>query len=91
MRTFAHLKQSDRDRIQAMLDSGIDQSQIAKILSVNKSTISREITKRKRKNGAYEASTAGQKAYVKRKHSKYQGMKVESNPELKAYISDGLK
>jgi len=88
---FKHLNQSDRDRIQAMLDSGISQSQIAKILKVNKSTISRELGSRKLRSGKYEASAAQKKAYVKRRYSKYQGMKVESNPELKTYIIKGLK
>lgn len=87
---FKHLNQSERDRIQGMLESGMKQSQIAQILKVNKSTISREIAKRKKRTGRYETSAAQQKAYVKRRCSKYQGMKVESSPELKAYIIEGL-
>jgi len=89
--SFKHLNQSDRDRIQGMLESGMKQSQIAQILKVNKSTISREVGRRKLRSGKYEASAAGQKAYVKRRHSKYQGMKVGSNSQLKDHIVQELK
>ena len=39
------------------------------------SSVSREL-KRNKVNGAYDAQKASHKAYVKRKYSKYQGMKV---------------
>lgn len=87
---FRHLNQKDRDRIEALLDDGEKQCEIAKILKVDPSVISREM-KRKRKNGRYDATTAQHKATVKRGHSKYQGMKVEGNSELKTYIITGLK
>lgn len=90
-KTFKHLNQHDRDRLEALLDVGESQTEIAKILGVNKSTISREVSNRKKTNGTYEATRAQQKAYVKRHESKYQGMKVESNPSLKAYIIEQLK
>lgn len=85
-KAFKHLGQNDRDRIEALLDSGERQNTIAKILKVNKSTISREVNLRKKANGVYEATRAQQKAYVKRRESKYQGMKVESKSTMKAYI-----
>lgn len=91
MRTFRHLTQNDRDRMELLTDQGVTQAQIAKVLGVNKSTISRERRKRKRRDGRYNASAAQLKAYVKRKNSKYQGMKVESNEEMKAYVIEGLK
>lgn len=90
-RTFKHLNQNDRDRLEALLDAGESQTEIAKILGVNKSTISRELLSRKKANGTYDATRAEQKAYLKRHESKYQGMKVESNPALKAYIIELLK
>ena len=46
---------------------------------------------RKNKYGIYDSNAAGHKAYIKRKYSKYQGMKVESNEDLKAYIIKNLK
>ncbi len=87
---FAHLKTSERDRMEALLNSGHTQSEIATILRVDKSTISRE-RKRKRKNGYYEASTADHKANVKRGNSKHQGMKIEKYPELKKTIIQELE
>lgn len=88
---YNHLSQSDRDRIEALLIAGHTQSEIARVLKVNRSTISREIRNRKRIDGRYDADTAHHKAYVKRLYSKYQGMKVEKNDALKAHIIRELK
>lgn len=90
-RRFRHLNQFDRDRIEALILSGHKQKEIAKILNVNKGTISREIKKRRRKNGCYIAATAQHKADVKRLSSKYQGMKIERYPVLRQQIIEGLK
>lgn len=90
-RHFRHLNQSDRDRIGALLRSGHKQEEIAKILSFDAGSISREIKKRKRKNGFYEATTAQHKANVKRANSKYSGMKIEQYPLLRQHIIRGLK
>mgnify|MGYP001608599514 FL=1 len=90
-RTFHHLNATARDRLEALLDAGEKQKEIAKILKVNKSTISREIKKRKRKNGRYDADTAEHKAQIKRSRSKYQGMKIEKDPRLRKYIIERLK
>ena len=89
--TYKHLGQSDRDRIEVLLRAGNTQIEIASVLKVNKGTISREVRKRKRIDGRYDADTAQHKAYVKRLYSKYQGMKVESRPLLKIHIITELK
>lgn len=73
-----------------LLDDGVKQFEIARILKVDKSTVSREL-KRKRKNGRYDADTAEHKALVKRANAKYQGMKIERCPELKKRIVKELK
>src|SRR3989344_7433948 len=88
---YTHLTQSDRDRIEALLKAGHTQIDIASVLKVNKSTVSREIRKRKRIDGRYDADTAQHKAYMKRMHSKYQGMKIEKNDELRAHIITGME
>lgn len=88
--SYRHLTQADRDRMQALLDAGEKQKEIAKVLKVDPGTISRE-RKRKRKNGRYDAATAQMKASVKRSRSKHRGMKVEGNSELKRYIVRGLR
>jgi len=88
---FRHLNQSDRDRIEALKEAGHFQKEIATILNVDGGTISREIKKRKRKNGRYEATTAQKKADSKRRSSKYQGMKIEKYPKLCERIVAELK
>jgi hypothetical protein len=39
----------------------------------------------------YDAEKAHQKAYVARRNSKYQGMKVEEHSKLKDYVIKKLK
>lgn len=90
-RHFRHLNQSDRDRIQALLSSGHKQEEIAEILDFDPGAISREIKKRKTKNGKYFSAVAQHKARVKRSNSKAQGMKVEAHPELRERIINELK
>lgn len=80
-----------RDRLEALRNAGHTQPEIAVILGVHKSTVSREIQKRKRLDGTYSATVAEHKALVKREDSKYQGMKIEQHPVLKKYIVSELK
>lgn len=87
---FRHLDQYDRDRIEALWRNGHTKVEIAEILKVDKSTISREVNRRQRKNGVYDAAAAQRKALVKRSNSKYQGMKIEADFRLGAYIVSGL-
>lgn len=100
-RSYRHLNQQSRDRLQALRDTGIKQKEIAEILPVNPGTISREIARNHRryrkqkniqnKNARYEASVAQQKAYVRRKYAKYQGKKINENAVLKRYVITKLK
>jgi len=94
-----HLKQFDRDRIQAMKDAEVKQCDIAKVMGRNPSVISVEIKRNRRKircrggnkDGPYEASVANHKAYVRRRESKYQGSKIRNDKELEKYITTRLK
>lgn len=90
-RTFKQLNQAKRDRIEALKSSGHKQKEIAVILKVDESTISREISRRKRKDGRYQATNAQQKAQVKRSNSKHQGMKIEKNQSVRKYIIQNLE
>jgi IS30 family transposase len=90
-KTFKHLDFHDRDRIEVLWKSGHTKVEIADILEVHKSTVSREIQQRKRQNGEYKADSAEHKALVKRENSKYQGMKIERHPELRKHIISELK
>lgn len=90
-KTFTHLDFRGRDRIEALWRAGHKQKDIAAVLRVDKSTISREMTKRQMMTGEYRASNAEHKAQVKRSQSKYQGMKIEKYPWLGRHIIAELK
>ena len=76
--------------MEALLNREHIQQEIAGILKVDTSTVSRE-RKRQRKNRYYDADTADHKAGVLRANSKYQGMKIEKYPEIKKRIIEDLK
>lgn len=96
---YAHLDQTKRDRLQSLLASGCKQEVIAKILGINQSTVSREISRNRKKKrrkggtkiGLYESSVAEHKALVRREASKYQGMKIEKNDQLQKYVIEKLR
>lgn len=96
---YKHFNQAKRDRLEALLNSGHRQGEIAGILEVSQSSISRELKRNRRKirpgdkikNSRYESSAAEHKALVRREASKYQGMKTEQNSDLRKYIIDKLK
>ena len=76
--------------MEALLRSGHKQIEIARILKVDKGTISREL-KRRLQTGIYDADRAQIKANIKRSNSKYQGMKIEKYNELAMFIVGELK
>lgn len=98
---YHHLVQTSRDRLEALRDEGVTQKEIAKILKVDPGTVSREITRNRRKHrkkkniknkrARYEADVAEHKAYVRRKYAKYQGKTINENKDLKMYIIKKLK
>ena len=90
-KTFKHLDLHDRDRIEILWKDGYDKVEIAGILGVHKSTVSREIRKRKKLDGKYKADAAHHKAQILRGNSKYQGMKIERHQEMRKHIISELK
>ncbi|MBI2050172.1 MAG: IS30 family transposase [Candidatus Staskawiczbacteria bacterium] len=96
---YEHLDQIKRDRLQALRENGHTQKDIAGILGVDQSTISRELMRNRRKikrkggtiNGRYESSIAQHKAYLKRYYSKFQWKKINQNSNLELYIVHKLK
>lgn len=85
-KTFKQLDFHSRDRLEILWKAGHSKKDISEVLGVHKSTISREIQKHKMNSGEYRACNAQHKAVVKRGNSKYQGMKIEQNPELRKTI-----
>lgn len=100
-RLYRHLNQADRDRLQALRDAGTKQKEIAVVLGIDPSTVSREIARNRRKyrkrkniknkNARYEAGVADHKAYVRRKYAKYQGQKINEDGDLRKYIVQKLR
>lgn len=89
--SFRHIRDSDRDRIQALSDQWHSQKEIAEVLGFSESAISRELGRNPTRVGRYVSNRARDHAAEKRSHSKYPGMKIEALPEMKRYIIQQLK
>lgn len=88
---YSHLTKSDRLEISILLNRGYSLREIAISLKKNHSSIIREIKRNSDSQGRYDPLKANHRAYVKRKYSKYQGMKIRSNRELEDYVRKKLK
>lgn len=86
---FSHLSKSERNEIAILLDKKYSFRNIAKALKRSASTISDEI-KLNNVKGKYDSKKAHHKAYARRKYSKYQGMKIVRNKELKEFVEEKL-
>ena len=64
--------------------------QIAKELKRSVSTISDEIKRNSDKLGRYDSNRANHKSYVRRKDSKFQGMKIVFDKQLREFIEKHL-
>ena len=99
MKTKQHLTQNERDRIQALLDSGHKRIEIARIMGRPKGTISKEIGRNRKRvrlkhgfgEGAYLAGLAQIKAENRRRYAKFQWKKINENDSLRADIVAGLR
>jgi IS30 family transposase len=86
----SHIKKEERLEIAILLDKSYSLRSIAKALERSPSTLSEEI-RRNSVKGAYDPFKANHKAHVRRKHSKYQGKKINEDNFLKQYIETKLK
>jgi len=87
---YTHIKKGERLEIAILLNKGYKIREIAKVLKRSPGTISEEI-KRNSVKGVYDPKKANHKAYVRRKYSKYQGMKIVGNDKLREYVEEKLK
>lgn len=87
--SYQHFKQSDRDEISILLKKGYSHRDIADAIRKNHSSVSREINANSTK-GVYDPHKAQAKARLKRRLSKYQGMKIASNFDLEIKVAIGL-
>lgn len=88
---FRHLTQEDRDRIHALYGHGHNQNDVARVLGVNKGTISRELSRYGRTTWRYHAVRAQKDADEKRTRSKRPGMKIADDPVLKHHVIAQLR
>lgn len=89
MKRYTHLSLVERDQIEILHTKGYSLREIASVLERNHSSVSRELNRTV--CGVYTAHKAHQKAYMLRKYSKYQGMKIRADMKLEAYITKHLK
>lgn len=87
---FTHIKTAERLEIAFLQEKGYSQRIIATMLGRSPNSISTEIKENATK-GIYDARKADHKAYVKRKYSKYQGMKVVDDNIARNYIEEKIK
>ncbi len=87
---YTHIKKAERLEIAILLDRGCGVREIARALRRGVGTISEEINNNS-VEGKYDPHKADHKAYVKRKYSKYQGMKVVGDNQLWSYVEEKLK
>lgn len=87
---YSHIKKAERLEIAILLNKGYSYRDIARTLKRSVSSISEEINNNS-VNGIYDPQKANHKAYVKRKNSKYQGMKVVGNFDLWNYLEEKIK
>lgn len=90
MNGFNHLDLRERRRIEKYLKAGKKLHFIADKLDRSISSISDEV-KRGSMKGVYDAEKADHKAYVARKQSKIQCLKVAMDPELKKFVVKGME
>lgn len=90
MKTYEHISESERRRIERLTESRWGVREIARALGRGIGTISEEI-RRNQVKGTYDAKKAEHKAHVRRKYSKQQCLKVVSNIELRRYVEEKLQ
>lgn len=87
---YSHIKKAERLEIAILLKKKYSIRDIADALRRNPGSISREV-KRNSVNGVYDPLKANHKAYVNRKYSKYQGMKVVEDDQLRDYVEKKIE
>src|SRR3989338_8687626 len=88
-KTYEHISDSERRRIERLRESGKNLRTIAERLGRSVSTVCEELQRNKVK-GMYDARKAQHKAYVRRWRSKQDCLKVVMDAPLKKYVEERL-
>jgi IS30 family transposase len=86
MRKASKITDAERSEIQILNSKGYSARAIAKALGRSPNSIASELKRNSYKDGRYVATRAKQKAYVRRKYSRYQGKKIQEDNELRSFI-----
>ena len=86
---YTHFTKDQRNEISVLLNKSYSIRDIAYAIKKNPSSVSREINKNSVK-GRYDPDKANHKARVRRLYSKYQGMKIVQDKQLKEYIEEKM-
>lgn len=89
-KNYSHITKTERREIALLIEKKYSFRSIALMLKRSPNTISLEVSENS-VNGIYDPAKANHKAYVKRKYSKYQGMKIVENGQLRTYVEEKIK
>ena len=89
-KTYEHMSESERRRIERLREAGRSIRTIAQRLGRGLGTISDEISRNK-VSGVYDARKAQHKAYVRRWRSKQDCLKVVMDAPLKKYVEEKMR
>ncbi len=90
MSSYKHFTMAEREESMILLRQEKGIREIARKLGRTPSSVSREISRNRKKDGTYSADTAYRK-YCKRRENCGRKPKVSTNPELKQYIEERLQ
>lgn len=86
---YTHIDENERRRIERAIAMGKGVREIARMVGRSPGTISDEV-KRNSVRKKYSRQGAHQKAYLRRKRSKLQCLKVAMDPVLKKYVTENI-
>jgi len=89
--SYLHIKPDQRVELAALLRAGHKQCEIAGLLSKHPSTVSREISRNRTKEGRYSVRLAKKRAKAKRIRANRRFCKITGNKKLRRYIIGKLK
>ncbi len=89
-KNFTHVKDAERLEIAFLQEKGYSLRNIATMLGRSPNTVTTEVRENATR-GIYDPVKANHKAYVKRKYSKYQGMKVVDDNITRTYVEEKLR
>jgi IS30 family transposase len=89
--SYKHITSKQRVELSVLRRAGIAQKDIALILGLNPSSISRELKRNRSKNNQYHAKKADQVTKRRRIEANQRFRKIENNPWLQDYIKQKLR